>query len=333
MRIVALILIFLISFLNPILREYIVITMSLMWFIYTINLCIKISKLRDGVITSDKISNNIPTDKPASHLRYFLKRKIDNKIFITIIFELLQKKYISLIRQRGEYFFVDNKVEGEILSKSEESVKKILFTEVGNKENVAFSNINKTFRKNSAYIYNEYKIFKDAFEYECVGEKYFKSSRNIVDKLLFYFVVSFILALYNLIFTNAPIISLPILLITIALVKIINDFKNIEEDRKDEYREWLEFKNYLSCRYSNLHLLDNNTLEKYSLYAYVLDSFKPFEEELYKKYANDKNCMEDSVLLTIINTKIFDYMEKELNKSINACKIKGLFYKNKGRRY
>ncbi len=332
MRVVIILLMLLIAILESDIRTTVTLALTVLWLIYTIYVCIKLLKARDKKIESNKVLTEIPNDSNVSHIRYFYKRKFDNKIFISILFDLLRRKSISLIRQNGEYYFIDEKVEGEVLSKTEESVKKLIFTEMGNKENATLTNIMDAFKKNSGYIYNEYKMFKVTFEYECAGEKYFKSSRSIIDSSMFFFVLSMIIAVYNLIFAKKVLFFILIFGFTSFLVKVVNNFKNMEEEKIPEYRSWLEFKNYVdSCE---LDKLDVETLELYSLYAYVLDSYDSFKVSLGKKYKENNNCFNDSVLLSIMNVSLFDYIESEINKGLNTCKFKSvvLFARNKGRR-
>lgn len=333
MRAVVIILMLLIAILESDIRTTVTLALTVLWLIYTIYVCIKLLKAKDKKIESNEVLIDIPNDTNVSHIRFFYKRRLDNKVFISIIFDLLRKKSISLIRQNGEYYFIDQKLPDEVLSKSEESVKKLIFTEMGNKENVSLTNIINALKKNSGYIYNEYKSFKTTFEYECAGEKYFKSTRSIMDSSMFFFVLSMILAIYNLIFAKKVIFFILIFGITSFLVRVVNNFKNIEEEKIAEYKSWLEFKNYINSN-NDLDKLDINTLEMYSLYAYVLDSYDSFKIALKKKYQEDNNSLNDSVLLSIMNVSLFDYIESEINKSLNVCKFKSvvLFARNKGRR-
>ena len=331
MRVVIITLMFLVPFMGE-LKASITLLLTILWFIYAIYLCSVLFKLKDSKIISNKCSNEIPNILSSSHLRYFYKRKIDNKIFILIIFELLVKKSISLVRKDNEYYFVDNKIVDEILSKSEENVKKILFTEIGNKESVSLTNINLMFRKNSGYMYHEYKLFNNTFEIECAREKYFKSNKNLVDGSSFYLLLSLIISIYNLFFTKYIFLSLIIFIITISFVLIINNFKNIEDDRINEYKSVLEFRNYICDKNSDFKNIDIETLESYALYSYALDSFEEFKDKLFNKYVENEDCLKKSILLSIINIGIFDVFSNEICKSIDMCTIKGLVKKNKGRR-
>ena len=331
MRVVIITLMLLVPFMGE-LKVNITFLLTVLWLVYAIYLGIILFKSKDSKIISSKCSNELPKILSSSHLRYFYKRKIDNKVFILIIFELLIKKSISIVRKDKEYYFIDNKIVDEILSKSEENVKKILFTEIGNKESVSLTNINLMFRKNSGYMYREYKSFNNTFEVECVREKYFKSSKNLVDGSSFYLLLSLIISIYNLFFTKFIFLSLIVFTITIIFVLIINNFKNIEDDRIDEYKKLLEFKNYICDKNNNFNDLDIKTLESYALYSYALDSFKEFKNKLFYKYVENEECLKDSILLSIINVGIFDDISNEICKSIGICGFKYLISKNKGRR-
>jgi len=333
MRVIVIILMLLIGMLDKVMRRDVVLAISAVWVLYTIYVFIKLLSMKDKKIISDKLLDTIPNDDiSSSHIRYLYKKRIDNKVFISIIFELILKGSISLIRQNNEYFFIDNKIEEEVLNKSEENVKKILFKEIGNSENVTLSEIKKSSSKNSGYLYREYKLFTNTFEYEFALDKMFKPTKSIIDNSMFYFVISMIIAIYNLLYTGYVYIFLGIFIITSILVKIVNDFKNIEEEKIDEYKSWLEFKNYIDK--TDISNLDIDTLENYAMYAYVLDSYDNFKMNLHKKYTIDKDSFNNSVLLSIMNASVFDYIEKEINKSINTFRFKSivLFARNKGRR-
>ncbi len=333
MRVIFIILMLLIAMLESNIRADITIALTILWLLYTIYIYIKLLKEKDKKIISKNTLNNAPSDSSASHIRYFYKKMTDNKVFISIIFDLLRKKSISLVRQNGEYYFIDNKVIDEVLAKSEENTKKLLFTEMGNKENTSLLKINNAFRKNSGYIYNEYKSFKNSFEYECTKEKYFISNKKVIDNTMFYFILSMIIAIYDLLFLGKLIYFLSIFFITCFIIRVVNNFKNIENNKKSEYKSWLEFKNYIDSDI-DISNLDVETLESYSLYAYVLDSYDNFKRKLNNMYMKDNNCFNNSILLSIMNAGVFDYLVKEINKDIKICEFKSivLFARNKGRR-
>ena len=333
MRIIVLILMLFIAILPVELKYNITLLLTIFWLIYTVCVCIKIIKQKDKKIIVKDISSTIPNDNFVSHIRYLYSRKVDNKVLISTIFELLVKKSISLKRiNMNEYYFIDNKVPEEVLSKNEEFVKKILFKEIGNTECVSLDAIKKAFTKNSGYMYIIYKNWRETFEYEVVNEKYFKSTRVIIDNTMFYFVVSMIIAVYNILYTKLVIAFFAIFFITSFLIKKVNDLTNIEEEAKDEYISWLSFRNYILS--GNLDEKNIEVLERYMLYAYVLDAYDSFKKSLNNMYYSNKDVFNDSVILSIANVGILDYIDKIIDKSMNTCKYKSilLFSKNKGRR-
>ena len=323
------------ALLNNSLRYGITLIMSLCWLIYTIYYFIVLYKSKDEKIVTDKFSVVPPNNNHSSHIRHLYKGKIDYKVFVATIIELILKKSISLVRYNmNEYYFIDNKVKDEVLTKNEEFVKKILFNDFGDKTQVSLEQIKRKCSKNSGYIYSVYKEWMSVFECESAYNKYFKPSIKVIDSSMFYFCVSLIIAFYNVVFTKNIVIALIIFIVTSILTKYVNDYVNKESDAKIEYEHWLEFKNYIQKYDNTLDELDIISLENYATYAYVLDCYKDFLNVLYRKYKNDKNCFDDSVLLSIMNLRIFDEIEKIFFIGINTFIIntRVLFAKNKGRR-
>ena len=313
-------------------RNYMTLILTIFWALYTIYQIIKLLKIKDKKIVSKKVLNHLPNDNYPSHIRYLYKRKIDAKTFVCTIFELILKNSISLKRSNEEYYFIDNKIKDEELTNNQNNVKKILFMDIGNKENVSLSSIKKCCKKNIGYMSSVIKEWKMTCEYECVKDKYFKSIKNILEDYLFYLVISFIIAFYNVVFTKHIFIAIVIFLIAAIVSVITNNLKKISEESIEEYKKWLEFKNYID-KSNDLNMLDNNTLELYSLYAYVLDSYYPFKKVLMEKYLLDNNVFANNMILSIMNASIFDDIEKIIRKSINSVNIKSCIYaKNNGRR-
>ena len=313
-------------------RYKVTIALTFAWMLYTLYEVIKLIKVKDKKIVSKKVLEYPPNDNYASHVRYLYKRKVDSKSFVSTILELILKESISLKRNNNEYYFVDNKVKDEVLTKNEEYVKKILFVEMGNTESTSLSNIKNACKKNTGYIACVLKEWKTECEYECIKDKYFNSVKNIIEDYIFYFVISLIIAVYNIVITKFILVSVCIFLVTIFLSIITNNLKKINEEFILEYKSWLEFKNYINSN-NNLSNLDNNVLERYALYAYVLDSYKPFKRALFDKYVKDNNSFNDSIILSIMNASVFDYIDKVITRSINSVEIKSYIYaKNKGRR-
>jgi len=320
-------------FLNSVSRYMITIFLSIIWLIYTLYYTIHLYKLKDKKIKTDKYLEYPPNNNHPSYIRFLYKGKTDYKVFISMIMELILKESISLVRHNGsEYSFIDNKNEVE-LTKSEIHLKKMLFQDIGNKECVYLDKILLNAKKNSGYFYSIYKEWMHTFDYECVKNKYFKSIKQLVDDGMFYFMISMILVLYNLFFTKFIFVSLVIFYYVSLLIKKVNDCANMEEDVKEEYENWLKFKNYIKKEDNTINELDITTLENYALYAYVLDEYDEFVKIVNKKFITNKDEVNKSVILSIINARVFDELENSLKKSIKISKVKTvvLFARNKGK--
>lgn len=332
MRLAIIIFMLIVPFLDASLRKIITIMCTIAWFIYTIYYCIILLNKKDKTISTKEIINNIPNETLPEYVRYFYKKKIDNKVFISIVFDMIRNNYITLVKEEDDYYFVNVENEEVFLTKSEEVVKKILFREIGNSESVSLNRILNASKKNCAYLYNEIQIFKSTFENECAKEKYFKSNKNIFNNSLFYLVFSLILSFYNLFFASNVYVFIIIFILTSIISIVINNFKNIENDRLNEYENWLKFRNYIINK--DLSSLSVDSLEKYTLYSYVLDCYKEFKSSVLIKYYEDKECYKDSLMLRMVSIDIFEEIEKKLNSSLNNIKFNTilLFKKNRGRR-
>lgn len=315
-------------------KYIITIALSIIWFFYTIQQIIKMHRIKEKKITTDKYSTSPPNNNHSAYIRYLYKGKIDYKVFVATIMELILRKSISFVTYNGDdYHLIDNKND-EDLSKSEKYVKKILFKDIGDSDNISLNLIKKKCASNSGYIYSVYKEWQGVFEYECAYNKYFKSNKNVVEDFLMYFILSLVISIYNIFFTRLIWLSIVMLCITGYLCKYISDMKRLEDDVKKEYEDWLRFKNYISKHDNSLDELDIVSLENYATYAYVLDSIDDFVDTLNKKNSNNANSFNNSVLLTIMHLRIFDYMDKVFKEGIHDIHFNSriLFSKNKGRR-
>lgn len=312
----------------------IVIFLSIIWAIYTIYQFIKIEKFKDKKITTDKYSLEPPNNNYSAYIRYLYKGKVDYKVFVASIIELMLRKSISLVRyNKDDYYLVNNK-DDEELSKNEAFIKKLLFKDIGNSDSISLNLIKEKCSKNSGYIYSVYKEWQEIFEYECASNKYFITNKNIVENVLLYFVVSVIISLYNILFTGLIWLSIIMICITGYLCKSVNDIKNREEDANKELEEWMKFKNYIKKQDNSLDELDVTSLENYATYAYVLDCYDSFVNVLNRKNNKNKDSFKDSVLLMIMYLRIFDDIDNVFKSSLNKAyyKSKFLFSRNKGRR-
>lgn len=314
------------------LRISIISLLSIIWFLFALFYSYRLYNSKDKKIITNKYLEIPPNNNYSPYIRYLSSGKIDYKVFLLIVIELMIKGSISLKKENNLYYLFDNKIKNEELKKSEIYVKKILFKDIGEGHYVI---LNKMFKKcsfNSGYLYSVYKEWTNVFEYEAMFNRYFKSNKKLIDKSTFFLVTSFVISLYNIVFSKKIILALIIFTISAIMCKFINDIKNREDDAKIEYKKWLEFKNYLNKRDTTLDDVDIFSLENYSLYAYALDSYYSFSDIL-KNRLKEEDVEKSEVLKLIINDD-FSRIEYIFSKSIEKLNINAvlLFAKNKGRR-
>lgn len=306
---------------------------NFVWILLTIYFGFIIFRLKKDANKTNEYSKKPPNNEYSYYIRYLYSKKIDSATFISTIFELILKNSISLRRyNKSEYFFINNKVD-ENLNKSEIEIKNILFKKLGDGEKVSINSIRNSSKKNSGYFYAIYKEWQDTLKCEVLKKKYFKRVKPLIDKTIFYFSFSFVTVFLDFIFLKINVAALIIFTITSTLIVKVNNYLKIDDELKNQYIEWIKFKNYIKSCNNDLIDLDTITLEKYCLYAYIFDEKENFKKIINKKYYKDKESIENSVLLSIVNLGIFDNIEKEIRKSIKIAKINYTYFfaRNKGR--
>ena len=306
-----------------------IIISSIFWLIYSIWYLMKLKKILDKKIVTNELRVDAPNNNHPYNIRYLYNKKIDYKIFISTILELLNKKRINLIRyNKSDYYFINNNEMDIELTKVESSCIKFLFNQMGDKDKLSLNNFSYLCNKSPVYVYECFKEWISVFEYENAPLKYFKRIKPLVDDSLFYFVVSMIIAISNA-SINYIFVSLFIFFITSYIIVIVNNYSNLEEESKKEYVEWLKYKNYINKNDNDLHDLDIESLDNLAMYAYVLDEYESFINILNK---NNKE-INDDIVLSIMKTRIFDSIEYKIIKGLKISKYKSivLFKRNKGK--
>lgn len=335
MKFIVVIVMILIVIVPSIYAKYLTLACSFIWLIYTVYYTIKLYKIKDKKIITAKYLEYSPNNNKASYIRYLYKGKIDYKVFILTILELISKNSIKIEKCNGNYYLIDEFYEKAIennLTKSEISMKKMLFNNIGVFGKLSLKELYNTSKKNSGYFNTLYKEWENTFYCEVAKNKYFKSIKPVIENSLLYFMISMMLVIYNLFFTGYISISSLIFIVTSLLIISVNNYKNKESDAKDEYKKWLEFKNYIKKEDNSLSEMDNATLECYSMYAYALDETENYVNILNKKSKCNSLIFNDNIILDIINNREFINIESKIKKCIKTYKFKVLIKaKNKGR--
>lgn len=316
-------------FLESSLRSTIILSLSEVWFLIFIYHFISVLKYKDKKVNTKEILEYTPNNNYSPYITYLITGSVNTRVFVSVILELILKGSISIRRyDKNQYYLIDEKSDIE-LTKSENYIKRLLFFDISHDEKVSINSIVKFFNKKSGYAYHAYKEWQNIFYCEAANNKYFKGSKDLVDGMLFFFAISFVLAFYNIVLVGNVYLALIIFILTSILTIIANNVHNREEEAIKEYVDWMKFKNYLNLPNNNISSLDNISLENYCCYAYSLDCMPIFEHILSNK---DNDEISDSILLSLVNTGIFSNIEKLLIKSIKKAQFKSIVLckKNKG---
>lgn len=309
-----------------------IIISSIFWLVYTIWYIVKLRKILDKKIVTNDLRIDAPNNNHPYNIRYLYSKKVDYKVFISTILELLNKKRISLVRyNKTDYHFIDNKEMDIELTKVESSCIKFLFNQMGDKEKLSLKNFSFLCKQSPVYVYECFKEWISAFEYENAPLKYFKRIKPLVDDSLFYFVVSMIIVISN-VAIKYFLIALFVFIVTSYIIVIVNNYANLEEESKSEYIEWLKYKNYINKYDNDLDELDIESLDNLAMYAYVLDEYESFINILNKRYEKNKD-IDNDVILSIMHLRIFEDIEYKITSGLKTSKYKSmnLFKGNKGK--
>lgn len=309
-----------------------IIISSIFWLIYTVWYIIKLRNILDKKIITNELRTDAPNNNHAYNIRYLYSKKIDYKAFISVILELINKKRISLIRyNKNDYQFINNKKMNIELTKVENSCIKFLFNQIGDNEKLSLNSFLILCKQSPVYVYECFKEWVSVFEYENAPLKYFKRIKPLIDDSLFYFVVSMIIVISN-IAVKYILVALFIFFVTSYIIMIVNNYANLEEESKNEYIEWLKYKNYINKYDNDLYELDIESLDNLAMYAYVLDEYDSFKNILNRRYKDNKN-IDNDVILSIMYFEIFDDIEYKITSGLKSSKHKSMnmFKRNKGK--
>ena len=149
--------------------------------------------------------------------------------------------------------------------------------------------------------------------------------------MLLFFVISYLLVLYNIFLLQSYIIAMLIFTFTTGFLIYVNSFYRRNKESNREYEEWLAFKRFIQKKNNSLDDLSVDTLATYAVYTKVLGVYKEFKNILLKKYSKDKEQIESNILLYSICLGIMDDIDKILQDGIKISILANImFAKNHG---
>jgi hypothetical protein len=264
---------------------------------------------------------------------FLLTCSIKKEYLVASIMELIRKDVIRIgkLKEKKDYVLIHNRSSVVQLSKGEKYIIKWLFHDIGDELQVTFNRIKKEASKNCGYFSYCYHEWADIVNFEAAKYNFFESKKSFMNNMLLYFGISYILVLYNILLVNHYIIAIVIFILTTLFIIYTSTFYKRTREANREYEEWMAFKRYILKKDNIIHEYDEHTLCMYAIYSKVLKLDKEFISILRKRYKNDKELVNENMLLKAINMGIMQEIDKAISSGIKMSEFATiLFAKNHG---
>ncbi|MDD4831696.1 MAG: DUF2207 domain-containing protein [Bacilli bacterium] len=304
--------------------------LNIFWFIFSTFMFIYIYINKDKEYESgfkDKYYKDIPSDKTPELLGYLLTGEAKERFFIASVFELIRKNVIKIAKSNKDYILVYNLKHRESLSKGEYYIIKWLFHLLGNDYEVPLSKIKEESKRNSGFFSFCFHEWANIIEVDAAQQNIFENKGSIFMDSLVYFLISYVLAIYNAILTNNYILAILIGIGTSIFIIYTNSFKKRTKESNLEYEKWEAFKRYLKSSECTLNDMDSKEFLKIFVYSKVLKIEKNFKSIMKRSRERD-----DDQLFVAINLGIIDELDRAISRGIKYSEMATniFFSKNKG---
>lgn len=322
MKLVIFILTMLIYFIPIVtLKITIISVISYLWFIFTIIYIVNVYKNRDREYDNKfkgLYCKVIPNNRSPETLGFLLDGSVKEDHLLASLKDLMRKKVILIgrFKDNNEYVLIYKKATSNFLSKSETYLVRWFFENIGNGEYVTFKQLKKEGSNNSGYFNSCYKEYVELVNLECARYNFFESKKDLLDNMLFYFVFSFILVIYNSIVSLNYIYAGIIFVIASLFVVYVNSFfkRTIESSR--EYDEWMAFKRWIKDDPDSVIDYDIDSLELTIVYAKILKVNKYIKNIIIKRKDTAKNNF-----ISCYKFGIIDELDCILNRGIKSSSV------------
>lgn len=277
----------------------------------------------------DKYFEEIPNERAPELLGILFKGEAKEGFFVASILEMIRKNIvrIAITNDKKDYILINNSKRNVVLSKGEYYLIKWLFHYLGNDYEVSLQAIVSQSKKNAGFFSHCFHEWSNIVEVDAAQQNIFENKGTILNDLIPYFGISFLLSIYNVLFVQGYVVAGIIFVLTIAFIVYTNTFQKRTRESILEYRKWVAFENYIKKEDNRLHELDSDSLSKLAVYCRVLNLQKYFEK-IYKKSRKDN----DNQLLVAIDMGVVRELDKAISHGIMYSEMAtNLFYsKNKG---
>ena len=306
--------------------------LNIFWFILSSVLFIYIYLTKDKEYEVDykkEYEDKIPSDRTPELLGLLMVGDTKERFFIASVFELVRKNVIRIARtnDKKDYVLIQNNKYNGQLSKGEFYILKWLFHYMGNDYQVYLSKIKQDSKENSGFFSYCYHEWANLVEVDAAGLNIFETKGTLFIDMVVYFVISYILALYNSIFIGNYMMSIAIGLFTTIFIVYTNKFTKRTKETNLEYKKWMAFIKYIKKPDNTFHEADSSDIAKLCVYSKVLK----LDKEFYRIYNRSVNT-NDNQLLVAINEGIITELDKAISRGVKYSEIAtNLFFKqNKG---
>ena len=251
------------------------------------------------------------------------------RFFIASVFELIRKNAIKIAKTNDnkDYILVKNLYYRGELSKGEFYIIKWLFHILGNDYEVSLSKIKHDARKNSGFFSYCYHEWSNIVEVDAASQNIFENKGSLFNDVMVYFIISYLLAIYNGVLLNNIVIAILLGMLTTVFIIYTNSFRKRTRETNLEYEKWNSFIRYIKKYDNTLHDLDSKKLAKLVVYAKALK----LDNEVNKIYNRSRN-REGNQLLVAMDLGVIKELDKAISKGVKYSEMAtNLFFsKNTG---
>jgi hypothetical protein len=306
--------------------------LNIFWFIISLVMFIYIYLTKDKEYETnfkDTYSETMPSEKYPELLGYLMVGETKERFFIASIFELIRRNAIKIAKTNDnkDYILVKNLYYKGELSKGEFYIIKWLFHLLGNDYEVSLSKIKQDSKRNSGFFSYCYHEWSNIVEVDAAGQNIFENKGSLFNDVMVYFIISFVLAIYNWLLLSNIVIAILIGALTIVFIVYTSSFKKRTKESNLEHEKWNSFIRYVKKFDNTLHDLESDKLARLAIYLKVLKLDKEFNNIYLRSRNHDGNQ-----LLVAIDMGVIKELDKAISKGVKYSEIAtNLFFsKNNG---
>lgn len=319
-------------------RSNIIWGISIAWLVimilYLVYTYIKYDKEYEYFLPSPYL-REIPATYAPSTLEYLLKKDITPTSFSTGILELIRKKAITFEeipsdkkKKKNQYVF-KNTSENMELSNQEQKIISLLFTTIGNKNEVTMKEINDYAQDSSTAqtFMTNYNQWKTEAKKEAVAEGFYEKIGKVRIIGIVFSVLAFAIAYSNYLYNIGVVLCTVNCIVAVVAIIYLLVFKKKTKKGIEHYTKWMAFKRFLKDfgRFNEKELPEIKLWEQYLVYAHILGIAKEVEkemkikmEEYYGDQIHNPTYIDMFYMYHIMNLDLNHTITSNITKAVSA---------------